>query len=219
MNMKKAIAAVIFAAGCIAASLSIVTPSTAQLIFGNTFPFWNVTGPLTVGGPASLSGVTTVSQLTVTGTTALTGGITGVTNSAVAAAGSVGELLSAIQGLSGTVLTNGSAYAPGPCVTLTAGDWDVQGNAIFSMTSAAYSTVVAGINTSALSGVRPGLGQFTQWTTVSAINATGGSVVSLETPIVTAQLNVPTSYCTTANVSFSSGSVALYGQIRARRMH
>lgn len=39
----------------------------AQLIYGNTFPFWNVNGPLTVTGLTTLSGGTTL-----TGTTSLT---------------------------------------------------------------------------------------------------------------------------------------------------
>lgn len=45
-----------------------------QLIYGNTFPFWNVTGPLTVTGTSSLAAVTatTISGTTIAGT-AVTG--------------------------------------------------------------------------------------------------------------------------------------------------
>lgn len=44
--------------------------ANAQLMYGNTFPFWNVTGPLTVGGVTTLSGA-----LTVAGTTTLSGAL------------------------------------------------------------------------------------------------------------------------------------------------
>ena len=57
--MKKIIAGIALAAVSLIAS--------AQLIYGNTFPFWNVNGPLTVTGLATLSGGTTL-----TGTTSLT---------------------------------------------------------------------------------------------------------------------------------------------------
>jgi len=50
-------------------ALSCAT-ANAQLIYGNTFPFWNVNGPLTVVG------ATKTSTLEVTGTTTLTGAVT-----------------------------------------------------------------------------------------------------------------------------------------------
>lgn len=53
--MKKLIIA--FVAGL---ALAVSIGAGAQLIYGNTFPFWNVTGPLTVDGATTLNGATTL---------------------------------------------------------------------------------------------------------------------------------------------------------------
>lgn len=59
-------------AAILACFLSLISiPIGAQLIYGNTFPFWNVNGPLTVVGDTSLTGA-----LAVVGNSALTGNLT-----------------------------------------------------------------------------------------------------------------------------------------------
>ena len=49
--MKKILISIILAA--------ISSIASAQMIYGNTFPFWNVTGDLTVGGNTTITGTTT----------------------------------------------------------------------------------------------------------------------------------------------------------------
>ena len=52
----------------------VAIPASAQLIYGNTFPFWNVNGPLavtglsTMSGGATITGTTSIAAPTVTGT-------------------------------------------------------------------------------------------------------------------------------------------------------
>lgn len=64
----------------------------AQLMYGNTFPFWNVNGPLTVVGATTLTGATThTGNVSVSGTSTLTGNTTvggtlGVTGASTLAA-------------------------------------------------------------------------------------------------------------------------------------
>lgn len=50
-------------------ALAVTIPAASQLIYGNTFPFWTVNGPLTVVGNTSLTGGTN----TLGGTTSITG--------------------------------------------------------------------------------------------------------------------------------------------------
>lgn len=58
--------------------------ANAQLMYGNTFPFWNVNGPLTVVGATSLTGATTqVGALGITGVTTVSGAIIGDTTQAL----------------------------------------------------------------------------------------------------------------------------------------
>lgn len=60
--MKKLFSKLIVTVMCMIASVA-----NAQLIYGNTFPFWNVEGPLTVTGLATMSG-----GMTLTGATSIT---------------------------------------------------------------------------------------------------------------------------------------------------
>jgi len=55
-----------------AIGLAVAGAASAQLIYGNTFPFWNVNGPLVVTGNTTLTGGTN----TITGTTTIGAGAT-----------------------------------------------------------------------------------------------------------------------------------------------
>lgn len=71
--MKKLLLAVALSAFALVAN--------AQLIYGNTFPFWNVNGPFAVVGTSSLTGTTTqTGALNITGITTHSGAVVGATS-------------------------------------------------------------------------------------------------------------------------------------------
>lgn len=112
MNLKKLIAA--------CSALALVGTANAQMIHGNTFPFWTVTGDLTVGGNATIAGTTTqtgvqtftaapvVSALTASLPVFTTAG-KALTSNAMTGTGSV--VMSASPTLSGSVLLGAGTVA------------------------------------------------------------------------------------------------------------
>lgn len=73
--------------GLFLAAALLASSVSAQLMYNNTFPFWNVNGPLTVVGATSLTGVTTqTGALNITGTTTITGNTIIATTASPAAA-------------------------------------------------------------------------------------------------------------------------------------
>lgn len=104
----------------IAAGLAISGVATAQLIYGNTFPFWTVNGPLTVTGVSTLSGGQVLSGTTTIGSGAtltsptLTGPTVTGTLSGAAATFSTTLAVTGVSTLTGGILgsaTNDAATA------------------------------------------------------------------------------------------------------------
>lgn len=218
--MKRLISSLVFALCVGIVGFVAVKPAVSQLIYGNTFPFWNVgSGGLTVTGATSLQG-TTATTLSTSGAYTPTGGITGVITSGVAAAGAVGEMLSAISagGTTATVLSAGTA-AGVICKALTAGDWDVDGSMLFSATAASISSVAAGITANTASAVLGGPGTYVKRTAAGSATAVSDtSAVAVTIPRVPLQLNATTTYCTTALADFSGTALGAIGIINARRV-
>ncbi len=212
-NWKATVISTLVVAGCIAV-LGAVTyrPVMAQLIYGNTFPFWNVTGPLTVNGTTTLTGA-----LNASGANSIP--ITGVTTSSVAAAGIVGEMIQGSTTLASNVaLTSGYVNPKGfACVSLTPGDWDVQAVGAFSSTSATYSAIAVGVNTNALSTTLPTATQVA-FTTQNATAISGASNVTVTSPVVPLQLNAATTYCGVASAGFASATRSVWRVPNARRV-
>ena len=136
---------------------------------------------------------------------------TGVTDGGNAAAGVIGEALTA----TGTSVahTNGS---PTNCcsISLTAGDWDVFGNVQFVSTGAAYTQIIAGSNTTSATLPTSPTGGFAQ--TSPAGGATLGT-----TALAIAQhrraLSATTTVYLVGQASFGAGTSAMTGVITARR--
>lgn len=180
----------------------------SQLIYGNTFPFWNVNGPLTVTGTTTLTGA-----LNTTGATS----IYGIGTSGVASAGYVGEVLTSTSPLVSSVAMATNVVSGGPCVAITAGDWVIQGIVALSTVSAQFSDIYAGINTNALSNVIGSIGTYTLYP-ANATLVTGASAVVATTPLVGLNLNATTTYCANARAAYAQGVASVYGVLNARRM-
>lgn len=223
--LKRIVPAILFAASVLIVGSVAIKPAVSQLIYGNTFPFWNVgSGGLTVTGTTTTAGITntgalSTTTLTSTGAYTPTGGITGVTTSSVASVGHVGEMLSAIStgGTTATVLTTGTA-AGVVCKALTAGDWDVDGSMLFSATAAGISSVAAGITANTASAVLGAPGTYVKHSPQSVLAISDTSAITVTIPRVPLQLNASTTYCTTALAAFNGTALGAIGVINARRV-
>jgi hypothetical protein len=221
------VAGALTASGGIAGPLTVNGNETVTGTLGVTGALTasgGIAGPLTVNGAETVTGALTANSLSVTttsthtgnatfgGTASFTGpvtpsgGIVGVTNASNAAAGQVGEFLGISIGFVG--LTNNVAANAGS-LALTAGDWDVWGDFIFSMSGTVAGSIVACINTVA--------------TTIGGaevlVALTTNSIGGWQGPIPYQRINTSGGQTVFLNVQsgFSSGSVSAGGHIFARR--
>lgn len=168
-----------------------------------------VQGAMTVAQTLGVTGATTLGALTTTGATALKGSATNDS----AAAGNVGELLSGTVLSASAVSLTSLVTANAASVSLTAGDWDVDGFVGFSLTSASLSSAVAGVGTtSATLGSEGSYVKQPLTTTLLTDN------VHFVTPTQRISLSATTTVYLHARAQFSAGSVGAYGVIRARRV-
>lgn len=133
----------------------------------------------------------------------------GVTDGSDAATGEVGEYLSATQ--TSNTMTNG-IVSNIASLTLTAGDWDVEGVISSYNSSAALSYFVSGLNTT--SGANPAFPYVVQLTL--AFSSAG--VQRAATPTRRVSVSASTVIYLIAQVGFTSGSTSCDGFIRARRI-
>jgi hypothetical protein len=132
----------------------------------------------------------------------------GVTDGSAAAAGDIGEYLTA----SGSVGLSSTAYANVATVSLTAGDWDVSGSVQFTAAGGATGTnVLASVSTvsAAASGTLQEIPGAFPAGFIAVIGT--GSAASLNT-------TAPVDVFLVARAVFSGGSVTAAGSVRARRM-
>jgi hypothetical protein len=124
-----------------------------------------------------------------------------------AGAGAPGDYLSATA--SGVAMVSNT---PKTIVTLsvTAGDWDVEGTLEFTSTGTTQQVPRAGLNTT--TNAFGGLG------TTTIIASTSTTVQTIPTPTVRFSFGSPTNVFLVGQIVFSGGSVAAAGLIRARRL-
>ncbi len=144
------------------------------------------------------------------------GTITGVTDGSNASAGYVGEFVSSQQ-TTGQTLGNGSSINV-TSITLSAGDWDVQGNFLFAYTttnSVTY-TIQGGINS-----VSATIGGQDSYCEISH-HAASAAALTQSIPTFTQRYSIttPTTLYLVAKVGAGSGlsSATAKGTIRARRV-
>jgi len=153
---------------------------------------------------------------TLTNKTLTTPAITGVSDGSAAAAGKIGEIITA-------TLTSGSAVslvtATAKTVTsidLTAGQWQINGTVIIVSASSTTTTLIAGaINTT--TNVLPALSS-NGYAVAQMATVTGSATWSLATG--TLDVNVPstTTYYLIAQSNFGVSTTTAYGKITARRV-
>ena len=177
------------------------------------------------GGLLNCGGAALASSLIVTpGISVLNGGITtpgivGSTTNDSAAAGNIGEIITATLA-SGSAVTLGTGSASTvTSIQLTGGDWDVTG-VVDYIPNAATSITLLTQGLLAQNGCTgsPALGAqdtFTQWET--AANVIGASNPAWAIPVVRVSIASTTTVCLISKPAFSVNSLTAYGTIRARR--
>lgn len=149
------------------------------------------------------------------------GQITGTGTNDAAAAGKVGELITTTVAVGSAVAVSTATGVNVASVSLTAGDWDVSGMIDYVLTGVTATLFNAAISltTNTLSGQAGGSGLGTDpLVTVplltTALSATYGQAISP----VRVTLAATTPVYLVAQSTFSVGTLAAYGTIRARRM-
>lgn len=181
---------------------------------------------ITLGGAFSTSVAVSVPSITGTGSlvfgtspTITTANLVGTGTNNNAAAGSVGEIITGAASTPGTSLTTGTA-ANVTSISLTAGDWDVNGIVVFTGGNTTNVTFLNyAINTT--SATLP-----TSGTTMRGQDSFGSAgkvpfVVGDVSYSITASrlsLNATTTVYLVASGGFTVSTMSAYGQIRARRI-
>lgn len=140
------------------------------------------------------------------GTTTNDNALSGQVGEYIASTVLVGSAVSLITGTAATVTS----------ISLTAGDWDVQGNVAFSGGgSTVTTTVVAAINTTAATlPTSPGSGAYGQMNT----GGTAGANNTVQAGMVRMSLATTTTVYLIADANFTTSTLSAYGFIGARRM-
>lgn len=181
---------------------------------GNSF---KINGTAITAKTGSGSAVLATSP-TITTPTINQANLVGTTTNDNAAAGSVGEYISSTVLVGSAVSLSSSATANITSISLTAGDWDVEGNIVFNPAGSTTTTLAtAAINTtSATLPTAPGAGAYNFWFTSSAGTA-AGFAPALPTGMTRISLASTTTVYLVAQATFGVSTETAYGFIGARR--
>lgn len=183
------------------------TYTNGQLLIGNTTGNTLAKATLTAGAGVS------VTNGTGTITIAATTGIPGTTTNDSATAGNLGEFVSsAIASGSAVSLTTATA-ANVTSISLTAGDWDVEGNVNFSASTATVTGTSAGISSTSATLPTDGTEAYSgvQVTLLSELD-------SVTMPRKRISIAGTTTVYLVGKSTFSAGTVTAFGAISARRV-
>lgn len=144
-------------------------------------------------------------------------GIEGTTTNNNADTGVVGEYVSSSVGNTTVTLTTG-VTANLTSISLTAGDWDVQGNVGFDTAATANITYwYAGV-TKTSATLEGGYFQSTNMASPTGGIVFGANAFSLPSPVARISLSATTTVYLITNVGFTVAAVKAGGMIKARRV-
>lgn len=163
-----------------------------------------------MGGIASTNKYITFAS---TGIATFSSGIAGTTTTTAAAAGIIGESISATIAVGSAVTFTTATAMNVATITLTAGDWDVEGNVNYSETSSTVSSRTASIGTTSATLATDGseVECGVQSTLVTEKNS-----ITLPRKIIRVSSSTPVYLV--AQCTFSAGTAVCYGTISARRV-
>ena len=137
---------------------------------------------------------------------------TGITDGSLATAGQVGEFVTATQSTNVAMTTAVAINVTS--ISLTAGDWDVDGTAFILSSAAVGSNFNAGISTTSATLPTPGAPARFQWSSTTLT----GSSLCMPTGRLRVNVSTTTTVYLVAMAAFASGTCAAQGTIQARRM-
>jgi hypothetical protein len=144
-------------------------------------------------------------------------GIQGTTTNNNADTGVVGEYVASNVGNTAVTLTTG-VTADLTSISLTAGDWDVQGNVGFDTAATANLTYwYAGVSTVSAT-LQGGYYQATNMASPTGGIVFGANAFSLPSPVARISLSATTTVYLITNVGFTVAAVKAGGMIKARRV-
>ena len=139
--------------------------------------------------------------------------LVGVTTNSNAAAGNVGEKLSSVTLTGAAVSLTTTATANIDSVSLTAGDWELSGQVAFNLSGATATDMKWGYSTTSAT-----LGADTTYNELPASYAGVTSTLKNNIPQGRISVSGTTKVYLIAQATFTVGTVAGFGTIRARRM-
>ncbi len=144
----------------------------------------------------------------------VTGGLKGTTTNDLAPAGTVGEFfISSVTNANAVSIPMSTNVVDATSLVLTAGDWDVEGNLNFKLTSVTDTVLTGGLNTT--SATLPVDGSECS----SGVRVTTTSIVdSVSLPRKRITLAAGGTVYMSGTATFSAGSAAVYGVMSARRV-
>lgn len=179
-----------------------VTPTTGAVV---------VSLPNAITIPGSLAAVGAIAPAALIG-------ITGTTTNNDVQAGSVGEFIQASAASPGTSLTTGTG-ANVTSISLTAGDWEVNGSIWFTGNAATtVSQVNASINIVTGTVTGTGVTSRSLMVFIGAVAPFAVNDFSVSVGATRLSLAATTTVYLIAQASFAVNTASAYGQIRARRV-
>ncbi len=200
---------------------AFTTLSATSTVSGAGFTArFSTPGP--IGNTAASTGAFTTLSSTGTFTPSSTNGIVGTTTNDNANAGSVGELIiSTVVAGSAVALTTNTA-ANVTSISLTAGDWEVQGDIYFTggtTTVGVYRTASVSQTTAALDLNPPNYNIVPDYgSTPYAVTTGNTNGLGVFTPAIRKSLSGTTTIFLVAQAGFSASTTSAYGVLRARRV-
>jgi hypothetical protein len=138
----------------------------------------------------------------------------GASDGSSAAAGSLGESMSASLTSASAITLTTAAWADVASIALTAGDWDVSG--VVSHNGTLTGTLIAAGISSTSGNSATGLVAGDNYVTLPTVPTAAGDA-SLQIPAFRVNITSTTTYYLKAQASFTVGTAKAYGRISARR--
>ena len=144
-----------------------------------------------------------------------TTGIIGTTTNNNVNAGSVGEVITSQIASGSAVSLSNATPKTITSISLTAGDWDVEGFVDLAFSSA--TTVATGVQEGGINSSTNAFATQDQQTTQTIVMTTSSDTMTIGVPLVRLSLASTTTYYLVGEATFSAGTCTGYGTITARR--
>lgn len=141
------------------------------------------------------------------------GQVAGTATNDSAAAGKIGQIISSLVAVGSPVSLSTATGADVTSISLTAGDWDVEGNVNFILTGATATAFSAGISLTSATLPTDG-SEVASGVITTAVTGTNGITL----PRKRVSIAGTTTVYLSCKATFTLGTIGVYGGISARRV-